>query len=826
MPISNAQLQALVDLTVGSSTNGAAIPICYGQNIVSGNLIWCPGLSETVVSIPQKDSNGNTHLIDYYTYTASLGMAFCEGVGNILQIWGETTVLFDQTGTYVDYQGVFSDTTFYSVGDIVSYNADGVRNYQLIRPYTGDFPTFPEPVDSGNPASAECWEVYTGSIQIEGAQAYPSPVLYDGSYTQLIDPTIQNGISAKGEVAVGWEGLGTSASAFRGMVYAVWTNLDLTGFSNRIPSIRAVVQSGLSPSSPPGQFITNLDDIVQDICTRCGVPPGVVDTTSIASVATTAADNYQADGSGIPALTMVQGGVVSFYQGTGCGAPFGFSYPNTDFNIPLPQPQLTFPLPGPTISGQGGASLIFNPYPADSSFSSLGYESFLEGWTPLASYNLLPMTLAGVVSGGGAGAATYSGQAWQPFTPNNVGSFAEANWDAVVTATFNVAVAGIYTFKVSSNDSVVIGMGGGATRVSGPMVFGNSFHTLTKSAKNGYPIVMSQNIETNKYLDGSGNALTGINLATGLPYQHTTLSTFTVSLPVGQVGIELDYACHAESRCLSINWMMGSTIIAGVPNFNSGPQSAILPIPGTNGADSVVAPFGFLVSDSKDGRSLIKTLQDAYFFDVMENEFALHFVLRGGSTSPNLMQIPQESLGLVSDKKALVETYTQEQDAPRLVIVNYVDPSLQYQQGSQQKQRNSRAVITLNQTTLDMTDLCISGTEARSMAEKTLFQTWMERLSYPINFGCASFALLDPTDVVDFVYENTVYQERLKSVSIGTNYAVQTSGVSQLPTAYASAVGGAPSSPLINVVEYALLMNGNGNGYITLNDGSHILLSN
>jgi hypothetical protein len=528
------------------------------------------------------------------------------------------------------------------------------------------------------------------------------------------------------------------------------------------------------------------------------------------------ADTYQADGSGIPALTLVQGGTINFYQGTGCGAPFGFTYPGTDANNPLPSPQLSFPMPSAPDGQQGGASLIWNPYPADSAFGGLGYDSFLTGWSPVDSYNLLPMTLCGVVSGGGAGAATYSGQAWQPFTPANVGDYAEANWDMVISCQLNVAVAGVYTFKVSSNDAVVIGISNGATRVSGPMVFANG-NVLTKTAWRGYPVVMAQNIQTDKF---TGD--TGTNPDTGLPYQFTTLSTFVVSLPAGIVGIELDYACHDQSRVLSLNWMMGSTVVSGVTYFNSSPQSPILPIPGTNGADNVVAPFGFLVSDSKDGRSLIKTLQDAYLFDIAESDFTLKFVLRGANAS--VMMINEDALGLVDDKKKIVETVVQEQDAPRLVVVNYTDPSLQWQQGSQQKQRNSRVVTTLNQTKLDLTDLCISGTEGRSIAEKTLFQTWMERSPYEINLSSPYFALLDPTDVVDFVFEGIVYQERLKSVSIGQNFATQTSGVSQLPTAYASSVGGAPSAPVIVTVAFALLLS-NGGGYITLDDGSHILLS-
>src|ERR1700690_2724120 len=138
MSVTNAQLQALLSLTVSSATNGEAIPIPYGTAMVSGNLIWCPGLSETVLEIPVTDTSGNTHIIAYYSYSVSMAVGFCEGPAGILQIWGDTTVLYDNSGEYVDYEGPFVSTTLYSVGAIVSYNYEGVHNYQLIQPWSRD----------------------------------------------------------------------------------------------------------------------------------------------------------------------------------------------------------------------------------------------------------------------------------------------------------------------------------------------------------------------------------------------------------------------------------------------------------------------------------------------------------------------------------------------------------------------------------------------------------------------------------------------------------------------------------------------------------------
>jgi len=566
-----------------------------------------------------------------------------------------------------------------------------------------------------------------------------------------------------------------------------------------------------------------LDNIVTDICQRCGIDTSLVDAADLATIATTEADTYQTDGSGIPALTMLQGGMVHCYQGAGTGAPWKFSYPGTDNNYPLPSPKLTWQLPN-------DASINFNPYPADDTYVSNTapdgehYWSFLQGWTNTSAYNLQPMTLAGVVSGGGLGAASYDGNSWQPFTPTNVGEWHEANWNMVVSCTLNVAVAGTYTFKVSANSACIIGMGNGATRVQnpdgswGPMLFSTAYGApshLSKTALNGLPIVMAKNVDMGVY-----NNIGGINPHTGLPYLNTELSTFTVSLPAGLVSMEVDYGCHVNGRVMCINWMIGTPaeIEAG-----TAVQSPLLPVVGSAGASPVVQPFGFLISDQKDGKSLISTLQDAYLFDLAESDFKMKFVQRGAHQS--VMQIPESDLGLVADKKKIIETVVQEQDAPKTVIVNYLDttPGLDYQQGSQQKMRSSRVVTTLNQKTLDLTDLAISGDEARAIAEKTLFEDWMERSPYEFNLSSPFYSVLDPTDVVQFAFENVVYQERLKTVGVGQNYAVKTTGVSQLPQAYASVIVGAPVSPVI-VTVYNWLEQDDGSFFLQ-EDGSHFLIS-
>lgn len=725
----------LLDLSVMSSANGVTIPKIYGTGVVGANIIWSPGLVETSITVTQSGGKGGpTTTSTQYEYTASFAAGFCEGPGTVSKIWGDTQVLYDNSSAVTQYEGIFNSGTLYQVGQIVKYdNGSSTLFYICIR--TGTALPFPAP---GGLIGGLYWSLYTGNpVAISGGQQYPSPTLYQGTNTQMPDPTIQANLGVH------------ATSAFRGLVYVVWANLQLNNFGNRIPSIRGVVTTGFPNASPPSTT-SGVDYIVKDLCESAGVPASVIDSSDLASIVTTVADIYQSDGSGIPALTLVQGsGTVNYYQGSGCGAPFGFRYPGDGSSVPLPSPKFTYKM-------KNNQSILFNPYPADATHP--GYTSFLPGWTTLTSYDLIPMALVGVLPGG-AGPATWDGTAVVPWIPGNVGHWSQANWDMVVTHQINVAVAGNYTFYCSSNDSVIIGIGNGATRVSGPMV---NPRGQTKTAAKGYPVMMAENIDMGEHDTGS------------------TLSTFVVNFPkVGVYNIELDYACHVDARTLCLNWKMGSV------------QSPLLPVAvSSGGATPIAEPFGFMITEQKDARSLIDDLKKAYFFDSCESDHTLKFIRRGAH--PSILIVPEDDLGMIADGSKLKETVTQEQDAPRIVIVTYIDPSIDYQQGSQQQFRSSRVVTTLNQLKIDL-PLAMSETMARQVAELQLFTAWMERTPYEINLWKASYGIFDPTDTLEFTFEGVVYQMRLTETAFGQNYALQINSVSQYDNGYTtSAVGATP----------------------------------
>lgn len=209
------------------------------------------------------------------------------------------------------------------------------------------------------------------------------------------------------------------------------------------------------------------------------------------------------------------------------------------------------------------------------------------------------------------------------------------------------------------------------------------------------------------------------------------------------------------------------------------------------------AVLGYAVTRPTPAAEVIKVLMQAYYFDACESDGALRFIPRGLASK---LTIPEASLGLVSDKGKLVETVSQEQDLPQQFTVLYNDPEQDYQQGRQLKGRNTRIVRTKQQTVITF-PMTMTADWARQVAEKALYLQWLERTAYQMNLAEAYYMLLDPTDVIEFIYEGITFEVRIVENSLGQGFAVMLSCVSENGKNYLSSAaggrgkGGAKSQP-------------------------------
>ncbi|MGO9642527.1 MAG: phage tail protein [Candidatus Acidiferrales bacterium] len=198
--------------------------------------------------------------------------------------------------------------------------------------------------------------------------------------------------------------------------------------------------------------------------------------------------------------------------------------------------------------------------------------------------------------------------------------------------------------------------------------------------------------------------------------------------------------------------------------------------------------LGYAVKRPMKATEILKPLMLAYFFDACETNGAIKFVPLGLDA---VVTIPETDLGLLKDMAKLVERFAQEQDLPKNVQVNYDDPTFDYQPNHQRKGRNARIVNSTQQVFIDLA-MTLLPDWAQQIAVKAVYLAWLQRSSYKINLWRASYLLLDPTDVVEFVYESLTFAMRIKQNSVGANLASALEGVAEYAELLVSGATGAP----------------------------------
>jgi hypothetical protein len=218
---------------------------------------------------------------------------------------------------------------------------------------------------------------------------------------------------------------------------------------------------------------------------------------------------------------------------------------------------------------------------------------------------------------------------------------------------------------------------------------------------------------------------------------------------------------------------------------------------------------GYLLTSQVDAKTALQNPFAAYFVDAVESDFKLRFVPRGANAS--VLQIPEDDLGLAADKAKLTEIVTQQQELPREVAVTFIDPGFDasgnpifsYLTNAQSKQRHSRVIKSKQAVTMSI-PMVLSPTEARQIAEKALYLAAVERFPFDLNLWKMAYAVLDPTDSCQFVYEGHVYQVRLVSSNLGVGYSMSLAGVSESSSAYQSVIAGGSAQGVPALVGTAL----------------------
>lgn len=196
---------------------------------------------------------------------------------------------------------------------------------------------------------------------------------------------------------------------------------------------------------------------------------------------------------------------------------------------------------------------------------------------------------------------------------------------------------------------------------------------------------------------------------------------------------------------------------------------------------------GYPVNAIASGRSAMEPLMVSYFFDCVESDYILKFVLRGGSS---VATITQPSLIAIQDGDVLRETRTQEIDLPERVVINYTDYYRDYLVGTQESKRISSPYPTQysgDQLTIQL-PIALSPSKAKRIASIIAAASWSSRNRDQLKLPWAYLAL-DPADPIRInLDDGRQYDLRLSQLDVGLDLTIEGQASEEDSSVYDSSV--------------------------------------
>lgn len=204
----------------------------------------------------------------------------------------------------------------------------------------------------------------------------------------------------------------------------------------------------------------------------------------------------------------------------------------------------------------------------------------------------------------------------------------------------------------------------------------------------------------------------------------------------------------------AVNRLIGAERLNDITEGSQTVASVVTDICGKVGLDAsmidvtaLTQPIkGFVVATRMPARSALSPLASAYFFDAVESDTKLKFVLRSGASA---MTIPESDMGAElgepsENPSTLEESRTQEPELPREISINFSDKTSDYQQNAQYARRITPT--SENDISMDL-PLVLDVDQARQMAETLLHESWANRSQKRFSVS-RKYAKLEPTDIV------------------------------------------------------------------------------
>ena len=191
---------------------------------------------------------------------------------------------------------------------------------------------------------------------------------------------------------------------------------------------------------------------------------------------------------------------------------------------------------------------------------------------------------------------------------------------------------------------------------------------------------------------------------------------------------------------------------------------------------------GYSIAQTSDIKELLTSILPAFDLDVVDSNGKLKFIK---SKRPfTTASINQSDLSTVeinqSSPFTYEETILQEIDLPFEVDVNFVAWKQDYVDATQRAIKQ-----TTNSKTTQVVNfpLCLSSSEAATIADHLLYQAWIRRSSFKFYLPI-SYIFLEPGDLINFPSNGTTVPLLISKVDIGANYILQVEAVTYEGTIY------------------------------------------
>jgi hypothetical protein len=206
---------------------------------------------------------------------------------------------------------------------------------------------------------------------------------------------------------------------------------------------------------------------------------------------------------------------------------------------------------------------------------------------------------------------------------------------------------------------------------------------------------------------------------------------------------------------------------------------------------------GFVVARPMAARQAIEPLATSYAFDAVERDDVLVFRRRGGAV---VATVPHADLVRRGDAPVIDEQRAQDAELPRAISVRHIDPERAYEIGTQRWQRPLAPTATMasvGETVLDL-PIVLTASESKSIARRVVTAAWRERTRVTFA-GTTQHLRLEPTDPITLLRaDGASSRARILSAQLGADWTVAIEAVEEATGDYvlpALADGGAGFAP-------------------------------